>query len=94
MPRNNSTSAFYGVISGSGGITKQGTGTLTMTTANDYAGGTTVSGGIIDFGATGTAGLGTITLSASTFLYYLLWVVSAPFWQWAFVSVLLGLGFG
>jgi autotransporter-associated beta strand protein len=52
-----------GKITGGAGLTKQGSGTLTMTTANDYAGGTTVSGGIIDFGATGTAGLGTITLS-------------------------------
>jgi MFS family permease len=37
--------------------------------------------------------LGTVTLAASTFLYYLLWVTSAPFWQWAVVSMLLGLGF-
>src|SRR5918994_2009308 len=37
--------------------------------------------------------LGTITLAASTLLYYLLWVVGAPFWQWAVVSMLLGLGF-
>ncbi|MDQ3067738.1 MAG: MFS transporter, partial [Actinomycetota bacterium] len=37
--------------------------------------------------------LGTLTLSASTFLYYILWVVEAPFWQWAVVSMLLGLGF-
>ncbi|WP_411375583.1 MFS transporter [Arthrobacter sp. MPF02] len=37
--------------------------------------------------------LGTITLASSTFLYYLLWQWSAPFWWWAGVSVLLGLGF-
>ena len=37
--------------------------------------------------------LGTITLAASTFIYYLLWVMDAPFWQWAVVSMLLGLGF-
>jgi MFS family permease len=37
--------------------------------------------------------LGTITLAASTFLYYVMWQVSAPFWAWAVVSVLLGLGF-
>jgi MFS family permease len=37
--------------------------------------------------------LGTITLSASTFIYYLLWETKAPFWQWAIVSMLLGLGF-
>src|SRR3954464_9291737 len=27
--------------------------------------------------------LGTITLAGSTFLYYLLWVMNAPLWQWA-----------
>ena len=37
--------------------------------------------------------LGTITLAAATFLYYLLWVMEAPFWEWAVVSMLLGLGF-
>src|ERR671913_1175615 len=37
--------------------------------------------------------LGTISLAGSTLLYYLLWVVEAPFWQWAVVSMLLGLGF-
>ena len=37
--------------------------------------------------------LGTVTLSASTLLYVLLWQIEAPFWQWAVVSVLLGLGF-
>ena len=37
--------------------------------------------------------LGTVTLAGSTYLYYLLWQLSAPFWSWAVVSVLLGLGF-
>ena len=37
--------------------------------------------------------LGTITLAGSTFLYYLLWQMSAPFWEWAVISVLIGLGF-
>jgi MFS family permease len=37
--------------------------------------------------------LGTLTLTASTLLYVLLWQVEAPFWQWAIVSLLLGLGF-
>ena len=37
--------------------------------------------------------LGTITLAASTLLYVLLWQMDAPFWQWAVVSVLIGLGF-
>jgi MFS family permease len=37
--------------------------------------------------------LGTLTLAASTLLYVLLWQVDAPFWQWAVVSTLIGLGF-
>ena len=37
--------------------------------------------------------LGTITLTASTLLYYVLWVAESGFWLWAVVSMLLGLGF-
>src|ERR671916_1784512 len=37
--------------------------------------------------------LGTVTLAGSTFLYYLLWVLDAPFVPWAVVSILIGLGF-
>lgn len=37
--------------------------------------------------------LGTITLAATTVMYWLLWVWQSPFWAWAIVSVLLGLGF-
>jgi MFS family permease len=37
--------------------------------------------------------LGTVTLAVSTLLYVLLWRIHAPFWQWAVVSVLIGLGF-
>jgi MFS family permease len=37
--------------------------------------------------------LGTVTLAASTALYVALWYMDAPFWQWAIVSILLGLGF-
>jgi MFS family permease len=37
--------------------------------------------------------LGTVTLSVSTVLYVLLWQIEGPFWAWALVSILLGLGF-
>src|SRR5512132_867249 len=37
--------------------------------------------------------LGTLTLSGSSLLYVMLWQIEAPFWQWALVSLLLGLGF-
>ncbi len=37
--------------------------------------------------------LGTVTLTVTTLLYVLLWELHAPFWAWAVVSMLLGLGF-
>lgn len=37
--------------------------------------------------------LGSATLFASTILYLLMWQTSGPFWAWAVVSILLGLGF-
>jgi len=37
--------------------------------------------------------IGTVTLAVTTALYWLLWVWESPFWAWAIVSVLLGLGF-
>jgi MFS family permease len=37
--------------------------------------------------------LGTLTLSASSLFYVLLWQIEAPFWEWAIASLLLGLGF-
>jgi MFS family permease len=37
--------------------------------------------------------LGTVVLSVSTLLYVMLWQIEAPFWAWALVSILLGLGF-
>ncbi len=37
--------------------------------------------------------LGTLTLAISTLLYFLSWKLHAPFWAWAFTSILLGLGF-
>jgi MFS family permease len=37
--------------------------------------------------------LGAATLFASTLLYLLMWQIGAPFWAWAIVSMLLGLGF-
>ena len=37
--------------------------------------------------------LGTVTLAATTLLYVFLWQIEGPFWAWAVVSMLLGLGF-
>lgn len=37
--------------------------------------------------------LGTVTLSSSTVMYFVLWQVHSPFWLWAVASILLGLGY-
>lgn len=37
--------------------------------------------------------LGSATLFASTLLYLFLWQIQGPFWAWAVVSMILGLGF-
>ena len=63
---NNATSTFGGVIRNtvdSVSLTKTGTGTLTLTGANAYSGGTTIADGTLrlgDGGTTGTPGTGLI----------------------------------
>lgn len=48
--------SFAGIIAGSGGLTKVGTGALILTGANSYSGGTTISGGILQLGDGSTSG--------------------------------------
>jgi autotransporter-associated beta strand protein len=51
----NASTTFAGAISGSGGIVKQGTGTMTLSGANTYTGRTIVKGGAVVFGVAGGA---------------------------------------
>ncbi len=46
-----------GIISGAGALTKKGAGTLVLTGANTYSGGTTVSEGTVQIGNNGTTGI-------------------------------------
>ncbi|MCP4563812.1 MAG: autotransporter domain-containing protein [Bosea sp.] len=48
--------SWSGVVSGSGALTKTGSGTLVLTGANTYTGGTTIAAGTVQVGDGGTAG--------------------------------------
>lgn len=50
------TYLFGGIISGMGSLTNIGTGTLILTAANAYTGGTTISAGTLQIGNGGTSG--------------------------------------
>jgi autotransporter-associated beta strand protein len=65
---NNQSTTFSGVIQDSGGLSKTGTGTLTLTAANTYSGATTVSAGtLIASNTSGSAtGGGAVNVNAGT----------------------------
>jgi fibronectin-binding autotransporter adhesin len=50
---SNASTSFAGVIAGTGGLTKAGTGTFTLTGANTYTGATTISQGTLRLGGAG-----------------------------------------
>ncbi len=62
-----SDTTFAGVIGGTGGLVKQGVGSLTLSGANTYSGGTTISSGTLAVsGATASAGSGPIAVGPNT----------------------------
>src|SRR5439155_9202416 len=65
---NNLSTTFSGVIQESGGVTKAGTGALTLAGANTYTGTTTVAAGTLRVNnATGSGtGSGTVKVEAGT----------------------------
>ena len=70
--KNTSTTTYSGVLSGSGNITKSGTGRINLSGTNTYSGTTTISDGTLGITSAGKIGNGSYsgTLSNSgTFLY-------------------------
>jgi autotransporter-associated beta strand protein len=63
LDTNGNNVSLATAITGAGALTKQGQGILTFTTANAYIGGTTVTGGLVNFNAANNFGTGQITLN-------------------------------
>jgi autotransporter-associated beta strand protein len=63
---NNATTTFSGVISGSGGLIKTGTGVQSLTHANMYAGPTAINSGTLIAAADDALGTGTTAATAAT----------------------------
>jgi autotransporter-associated beta strand protein len=57
-------STYSGTINGTGAVTKQGGGTLTLAGANSYSGVTTISGGTLALSGTGSIGTGGLNLGS------------------------------
>ena len=72
---NTGTTIFSGAIGGSGGLIKDGSGTLTLSGSNSFTGGTTINGGglsggtIANSGANSAFGQGNFTLNNAGLVY-------------------------
>ncbi len=62
------TLAWDGIVSGGGPLIKAGNGTLALTGANTYSGGTVLKAGVLSVGSNGALGSGTLRMDAGTTL--------------------------
>lgn len=65
---NASNTNFAGSLTGTGGLTKVGAGTLTLSGANSYSGNTTVSAGVLSLSSATLADSSTVTLATGAVL--------------------------
>ena len=63
---NNQSTTFSGVIQGTGGLGKSGTGTLTLSGTNTYTAGTTVSAGVLNVANKTDSATGTDSVNVNT----------------------------
>jgi len=63
---NGASTSYSGAISGAGGLTKSGTGTLTLSGSNSYGGATIHGGGTLQVGNANALGTGGLTVNGGT----------------------------
>lgn len=70
LANTDTSSAVLGVISGAGGLTHNGSGTLTLSGANTYSGATTVSTGSLQVTGSGILGTGNVAVASGSSLHF------------------------
>lgn len=66
---NHASSVFSGSISGSGGLVKVGSGTMTLTGSNSHTAGTFFRGGAVEFNSLDNLGSGALSFDGGTLRY-------------------------
>jgi fibronectin-binding autotransporter adhesin len=63
---DNTSTVFNGIISGTGSLIKNGSGTFTLTQTNNYSGGTTIESGMVIAASNGALGTGPLLVTGAS----------------------------